>query len=452
MIRGQRTAGLAILAIVLLIGSVFVMMTAGAGDRVLMGERQASRAQYHRRTNYAAYGCMQLALDKLTSDLTYSIDPVESGIVPNDQELTYELSIYNNYLGNFTNPAPDGRWVPKYMVYIKAKCDFREYPGKYTSTMFSKGYVGGQASDYAIVGTESVNVTNSTVDSWWIREKEILPYGTRKWLIPSVSGRITTNSIQANGISISGSSVVNASLKWGPSGNEAEVLNITAPAVWNPSGSSYMTKAASTFPVRVPRFHPPRDPKFATDDYLAVPNDVIYPKDFKSLAIINTNATLMMPPDLDIVSHPNLNKFYVANNITIANSTVTLTGATASIPCDIYVGRGVSAINSTINWANTPSPNLPPNTPGTPHPSAAALTSQEILGPRTMRIFFVGSGAPKFKDCNFYASNSTMSLHAAGKAMTVSLTNNTILWGGVKGFEVKLQDSTIHYHRVFTDD
>lgn len=54
-------------------------------------------------------------------------------------------------------------------MVIKAKCDFGEYPGKYTSTLFSKGYVGGQASDYAIVGTESVNVTNSTVDSWWIR-------------------------------------------------------------------------------------------------------------------------------------------------------------------------------------------------------------------------------------------------------------------------------------------
>lgn len=451
MNRGQRAAGFALLAFVILIGSVFVMMSAGAGDRVLMGERQASRAQYHKRTNYAAYGCMQLALDKLTTDLTYSLDPTESGIVPNDPELSYELSIYNNYLGTYSNPAPDGRWVPKYMVYIKAKCDFREYPGKYTSTIFSKGYVGGQASDYAIVGTEQVTLVNGTVDSWWIREKDVPPYGTRKWLLPSVSGRITTNSIQDNGILIYGpDSVVNASLKWGPSGNEASVLNITDSAQWNPSGSSYMTKAASTFPVRVPRFHPPRDPKTAVADYVANPVDNIPPGDYRSLNIINASVNLTMPPSLP--SPPNENKFYVANNVTIVNSTVNLLGARADIPCDIYIGKGFNAINSQINWSNTPSQNLPPNKPNTPHPAAAGLITQELLGPRTLRIFFVGSGAPKFKDCDFSASNCTMSLHAAGKAMRVVLKDRTILWGGVKGHQVTVANSTIHYHRVFSDD
>lgn len=450
MYRVQRAAGMALVALVLLIASVFMLMSAGAGDTVLMGQKQASRAQYARRTNYAAYGAMQMALDKLTSDLTYGIDPAEVGQVPGDPELVYELSIYNNYLGNFTNPAPDGRWVPKYMVYIKAKCDFRAYPGKYTSTLFSKGYVGGQASDYAIVGTESVNVTNSLVDSWWINQRDIPPYGNRRWLLPSVSGRITTNSIHADGLVLAGNTSVNASLKWGPSGNEATVLKVLDTAVWNPGGSTYLTKGASTFPVRVPRYHPPRDPKGATSDLVSTTPGPIPPGDYRSLTILNnSSANLTMPASLP--NPPYDNKYYVATNVTIVNSTVNLVGATGAIPCDIYIGRGFSATNSTINWANAPSPNLPPDKPGTPHPSHDALGQQELLGPRTMRIFFVGSGAPKFTDCDFVADNCKMSLHASGKAMRVLLRNGTILWGGVKGFKVTLTDSILHYHRVFTD-
>ncbi len=437
---------MALVALVLLIASVFVMMTAGAGDTVLMGQKQASRAQYVRRTNYAAYGAMQMALDKLTSDLTYSIDPSEVGVVQGDPELNYELSIYNNYLGTYANPAPDGRWVPKYMVYIKAKCDFRAYPGKYTSTVFSKGYVGGQASDYAVLGTESVTLVNSTVDSWWIRQ---LGMSGNRFLLPSVSGRILTNSIHANGLSISGNSVVNASLKWGPSGDEATVLNITSPAVWNPGSSTFITKTASTFPARVPRFHPPRDPKNATSDIVATAPMDIAPGDYRSLSVLNTTVNFTLPASLP--SPPNENKYYVANNVTIINSAVNLVGAKGDVPCDLYIGKGFNAVNSTINWANALSPNLPPNKPNVPAVPSADLDSRELLGPRTMRIFFVGSGAPKFKDCNFHANNSKMSLHASGKAMQVLLENGSIVWGGFKGFKLTATDSIIHYHRVFTD-
>ena len=265
-----------------------------------------------------------------------------------------------------------------------------------------------------------------------------------------MSGRITTNSIQANGLTLAGNSSVNASLKWGPSGLEGTVLNITDTAVWNPGASTYLTKGPSTFPVRVPRYHPPRDPKNATLDKVCSVPENLMPGDYKSLTILNNSSANFTVP-VSLPSPPNQNKYYVANNVTIVNSTVNLVGASGAVPCDIYIGKGFTATNSTINWSNTPSPNLPPDKPNTPHPTHAGLGQQEQMGPRTLRVFFVGSGAPKFKECDFIADNSKMSLHASGKAMRVLLKNDSILWGGVKGFQVTVANSTIHYHRVFDD-
>ena len=456
---------MALVALVLLIASVFMMMTAGAGDSVAMGQKQASRAQYNRRTNYAAYGAMQMALDKLTTDLTYSIDPTEVGIVPGDPELSYELSIYNNYQGPFSNPAPDGRYVPQYMVYIKAKSDFRAYPGKFTSTLFSKAYVGGQASDYAIVGTDSVDIENSVVDAFYVYRTG----GGVYKLVATQRGRISTNSIKANSLAIWGNSMVNCSLKWGPYGNEATVLNVSAPAAWNPTGETLITKAAAASPIRVPRFHPPRDPKGSEPGAFANPGgDMVFanapgpyslaPGDYRSLTVMNTTLNMALPAALPNL--PNNNKYYVANNVTIINATVNVAPANGAIPCDLYIGKGLNVVNSYVNYANVLSPNIPTAPPPAypaayvnstlnPPPTSAYVQAQELLGSRTMRVFFVGSGAPKFKDCDFVANNSTMSLHASGKAMRVQLLNKTTLWGGVKGFRVKLTDSFLHYHRVF---
>jgi len=451
---------MALVALVLLIASVFVLMTAGVGDVVVMGQKQASRAQFNRRTNYAAYGAMQMALDKLTTDLNYSIDPPEVGDVANDPELVYELAIYNNYNGSFTNPAPDGRWVPKYMVYIRAKADFRAYPGQFTTTLFSKAYVGANASDYAIVGSDNVDIENSIVDAWWVQKDP----STR--LYPSSAGRITTNSIEGNCLSIYGNSVVNTSLKWGPFGDEAVCLNLSAPATWNPANNTYINKAAATYPARVARYHPPRDPKNAAtggDIVITSPSNLVA-GDYRSLSVTNTTLNLTLPasplsPPLTLSPY-NDNRYYFSEHVTIINSTVNLVNESAQMPADIYVGKKFEVTGSNVNWENAPSQNIPAyaappltpvvNQPLLPSaPPVAHLTQQEIAGPRTMRVFFVGSGAPKFKDCDFISNNSHMALHACGKAMKVQLLDNSILWGGVKGFRVKVKDSYLHYQRVY---
>lgn len=444
-IRTRKATGMALVALVLLIASVFMMMTAGAGDAVLQGERFASRTHFKRRTNYAAYGCMQVALDKLSGNLTYSMDPPEVGFVSGDPELVYELGIYNNYLGAAATIAPDGMKIPPAMVYIKAKSDFRDYPGKYTTTVYSKAYVGGLAANFGIVGTDHVDIENSVVDSWYIKNP-----GSGHKLYRSTAGRVFTNSIQTSGLAVWSSSpancAVNCNLACGPYGSVASVINVTAPAVQDAA----CTRTAQFTPVRVPRFHPPRDPKFATADKIYMtPGTYSLPVgDYASLAV-GAGVTLHLSPG----------KYFFANTVNITDGVLDCPGVTGAVPCDIYIGKEFNATRATINWDHALVPTkseFPPNfVPVAPYvplfPSANSgwLSAEEVKGPRTMRVIFVGSGAPNFKDCFFKSDNSYMALFATGKAMKAELKNNTVLWGGLKGFSVKMQNSALHYHRVW---
>jgi hypothetical protein len=123
------------------------------------------------------------------------------------------------------------------------------------------------------------------------------------------------------------------------------------------------------------------------------------------------------------------------------------------------VGANVTITNSAVNWENrlgSTDPALYPVstvlTTGNPADvppvlDSTALGQQAVLGPRTLRVFFVGSGAPRYKDSTFTASNSKVSLHAAGKAMKVELLAGTEMWGGFKGARFKAENSILHYHR-----
>jgi len=428
--KGKERAGMGLIALILLVTSVFVLMTAGAGDLLNTSLHQASRAQSNRRTSYCSYAIMQRALDKLSSNvpssLLYSVDPAESGTWSEDPELIYTLTIYNNYNGTFSNPAPDGRFVPPYMVYIKVKSDYRDYPGRYTSTLFSKAYVGGQASNFAVVGTEKVTIENSVVDAWYVKKT-----GAGHTLTKSSVGRVVTNSVRPNYLNIGGTSNVDANVFWGPYGAPT-VLNVTLPAVINAA----RTQQAAPSPTRVPRFHPPMNPGVGAQPpqtFTTTPGGPLTPGNYKSLTVVGPGTTLNLTSG----------EYYFADNITITNATLAIPGVTGAAPCDIYVGKSFTAVNSKINWANT----LKTIAPDPP----ADLSLQATLGPRTLRLFYVGSGAPNFKDCQLTATNSTMSLHAAGKAMKVDLLDGTILWGGLKGFEINLKNSELHYHRVAAD-
>lgn len=466
----RHRIGLALVALVLLIASVFVLMTAGVGDTLHMGLQQASRAQYNRRTNYAAYGMMQMALDRLSTDLNYAIEPAETGTVVNDQELSYELYIKNNYAGAAPVLADDGKEVPRFMVYIRSKSDFRAYPGRYTSTLFSKAYVGGDATDYAVLGTGKVELVDSVVWAWWVKPPGILQ--------PGKSGRITTNGVQTDTLVIGGNPAntsVNCSLKWGRGGDEAQVMAASLPTlstVWNTSGDSLITKQATTvYQPRVPRFHPPRNPIGAAGNIASfvnmapgqrlpwsapgAPINTLAPGDYESLTVWNTTLALTVPTTLPCP--PNENKYYFAGNVSIINATIDLVGESGGVPADIYVGEKFEVINSHVNWEHALSRNLPPNPPApipinlptVPAPLAAQVSAEAYEGPRTLRVFFVGSGKPKGYQCNFTATNSSMALHACGKAMEADLKDNSVLWGGLKGFKVKAEKSHIHFQRVW---
>ncbi|MBX3169480.1 MAG: hypothetical protein KF760_18915 [Candidatus Eremiobacteraeota bacterium] len=434
--KPQDKTGMALVALVLLITSVFVLMTAGAGELLNTSMRQASRAQSNRRTNYCSYAIMQRALDKLSTNLLYSVDPAESGAWETDPELVYQLTIYNNYAGTFSNPAPDGRYVPPYMVYIKVKADYRDYPGRFTSSLFSKAYVGGQACNFAIVGTEKVTITDSVVDAWYIRAP-VDPAGTYT-LTRSGQGRVVTNSIQPNHLNIGGASWVNANVYWGPTGlgpsGPGSVLNVTSTvATPIPSGR---TQAPATSPTRVPRYHPPANPTLGSmeDKVYGAGTASLAPGAYKSLSV--TGGNLNLAPG----------EYYFANNITLTNANVTVPAVSGAHPCDIYLGKTFTATHSSVNWDHTLK-TVSPEAPLAP----ATLADQAQKGPRTMRVFFVGSGAPNFKDCKFIVEqNSKVALHASGKAMRVKLTDS-VMWGGVKGYEVVLENSQLYYHRVMFD-
>lgn len=422
-----------LVAVILLIAGAFMLMTAGAGDRIHMGMKQSNRSQSNRRTGYAAYGLVQLAVDKLSDDMNYAIDPVETGVVADDPELIYELGIYNNYSGTATITAPDGTPVPRYMVYIRAKADYRDYPGRYTSVMYSKAYVGSQGTNYPIVGTKSVTISNSTVDGKVVAA--VAPWNIPK-LYDITSARIATNSVDAGAITINGTSAVNCSIRYGPYGNPS-VVNLVPPAVINAS----CTVSVAPWPTRVPRFHPPRNPVGATTDLVYTGSANIPPGDYHSL-----NVTGAGPGATTINLNPG--QYYFATNVSFTNCTVSVPGVTGSNPCDIYVGESFHATNSQINWEQTMKPVASSIPPGVPHDTTTLRARQENGGPRTMRVLFVGSGAPKFNNCSFLADNCKMALFGCGKAMTVELRNGTICWGGFKGFEFTIKDSELHYHYV----
>lgn len=441
MRRSRRTFGFAVVALVLVIAFMFVLMTAGTGDTVNLGLRNATRGTMERRTNYGAYGALQLGLDELNRNYTYSCD-THSASVPGDPELVFDLRICNNYDSSLTPNPPVGVSgpVPDKMVYIEAKCDLRDYIGQYTTTVYSKAALGRYESKSTIVGTDQVTITNSTVDAYYV---DSATNALRLWL----KGVIQTNSVQDGGIRLAGPhTFIKSGMVWGPKGQPTVIDNPGPPDVtWtsDPTGNAI----ESTGVHRVPRFRPPTDPTAALGPGGTVANygvpTSITPANFKSLSVNGTSLTVAQ------------GEYFIAGNLTLTNSELILSGATGAAPCDIYVGGNVTIDNSQVNWANRlgqADPAAYPNLLVAPAPGALGpvqLGQQAVLGPRTLRVFFVGSGAPRYKDSTFIArNNSKLSLVAAGKAMKVELRSGTEAWGGFKGAQVLMENSMLHYHKV----
>ncbi|MBT9582207.1 hypothetical protein IV102_02590 [bacterium] len=408
--------GLTAVALVLTVGASFMLMTAGAGDSVILGLKHASRASFMSRTHYAAYGAMQSSLDKLNLDYNYACDDIGNKTpVENDPDLVSGVSIYNNSAGASSTVAPDGATIPPKMSYIKVEADFKEYPGKFKTTFTSRAYIGSFQSDTMILASQNIALSNTTVDSSGVSDKNIY-YPSLK------SARIITNSISPNSILIQGDAApeVKANLRWGPGGDEATCVNIVAPAFL----TTGMSKAALTFPARVARFRPFANPKYASDDGAAddrilTANGSLPKGQYRNFSATNCNVTLES------------GQYYVANDINFTNANITIPGVTAANHCALYVGRNINITNSTVNWDNI-----------------VTSAAQKELGPRTLYVYFVGSGRPRTYDNTLTISqNSQVSLHAAGKAMTVNVTNSSV-WGGFKGYQFFAESSNLHYHRA----
>jgi hypothetical protein len=438
----KRRSGFAMLAMVILIAAAFALMTMSTTDSVTLGLQHAAKTSTERRTSYGAYGAVQLAIDELSTNPNYACD-VNNVTVAADPEMVYCLRIVNNYTGALSpNPTTDGIKVPTGMAYIEARCDLRDYIGKYTNKVFSKAYLGNYESNYCVVGTDQVTIVNSTIDAYFVRGS-----GTYT-LRPSGANRIATNSVQAGGLSLAGPNTkIDASLYWGPSGPATVVSNPGPPAV-TVNTTSPRVQGQLTGPVRVPRYRPPRDPSDALAPTGVVSNIItsttLGPANYKAVNV--TGATLTLQAG----------EYFIAKNLDLTNCNVELSGVSAGAPCDLYVGGNVTINNSNVNWANRLGSSDPAVYPtmmtGRPGDvplvlDSAALGAQAVLGPRTMRIFFVGSGAPRFKDGTFIANNSRVCLHAAGKAMKVELSNGTEMWGGFKGSRFSCVNSTLHYHK-----
>jgi hypothetical protein len=413
--RNERL-GLTAVALVLTVGASFMLMTAGAGDSVLLGLQHASRASFMSRTHYAAYGAMQSSLDKLNLDYNYACDDIANKQpVDNDPDLVSGVSIFNNSAGAASIAAPDGATIPAKMSYIKVEADFKEYPGKYKTTFTSRAYIGSFQTDTMVLASQNIVLSNTTVDAAGVSSTGTY-YPTLK------SARIVTNSISPNSITIRGDSApeVKAHLRWGPGGDEATVVNISAPAFV----TTGLSKAALSFPARVARFRPYSNPKFATDDGAADDrilnsNGSLAKGQYRNFSATNCNITL----------EPG--QYYVAQDMNFTNANITVPGVTGANNCAIYVGRNVNITNSTVNWDN-----------------AMTSAAQANLGPRTFYIYFVGSGRPRTYDNTLtIAQNSQVSLHAAGKAMTVNVTDSSV-WGGFKGYQFFAENSNLHYHRT----
>ncbi|MFN8609003.1 MAG: hypothetical protein U0931_15825 [Vulcanimicrobiota bacterium] len=439
--------GFAVVALVLVIAFMFVLMTAGTTDSVNLGLRNTTRGTLERRTNYGAYGAMQLALDELNTYYPYGCD-THGAPVPGDPELVFDLRVCNNYDGMLAPNPPSGvsSAIPNGMVYIEAKCDLRDYIGQYTTKIYSKAALGNYTSNTTIIGTEQVTITNSTVDGYSIPVS-----GTSGTLKPYNGGSIVTNSVVPGGITLAGpNTVIKAGLHWGPRGPASVITNPGPPGVtWTSNPAGYATAQDPT-PSRVPRFRPPRDPSDALAPTGTVKNinapETLDPLNYKSISVTGTTLTL------------NQGQYFVAGNFTVTNSEVICAGATGALPCDIYVGGNVTITNSKVNWANRLGSSDPAVYPtmmtGAPGDSplvldANTLGQQATLGPRTLRIFFVGSGAPRYKDCTFIAqNNSKISLVAAGKAMKAELLSGTEAWGSFKGARFLATNAVLHFHRT----
>lgn len=444
--RARGPLGFAVVALVLVIAFMFVLMTAGTTDSVNLGLRNTTRGTLERRTNYGAYGAMQLALDELNTFYAYSCD-THGASVPGDPELVFDLRICNNYNDDLSPNPPVGvnSAIPKGMVYIEAKCDLRDYIGQYTTKVYSKAALGIYTSKTTVVGTDQVTITNSTVDGY-----SVAVSGGAATLKEYLGGTVLTNSVLPGGLTMTGpATVVKAGLHWGPKGPPSVISNPGPPGVtWtsNPPGNA--TETNTTY--RVPRFRPPRDPSDALGPAGIVANFTtpgsISQGNFKSISV--TGTTLSMSKG----------QYFVAGNLTVTNSEIKFPDATGTEPCDIYVGGNVTITNSKVNWDNRLGSSDPAVYPtmmtGAPGDvplvlSAGQLADQAILGPRTVRVFFVGSGAPRYKDCTFIAqNNSKISLVAAGKAMKVELLSGTEAWGGFKGARFLATNAILHYHKV----
>ncbi|MBI3926784.1 MAG: hypothetical protein HY319_14685 [Armatimonadetes bacterium] len=419
MNEGKVRKGIAALALVLLIATTFALMTAAVGTLVTERNRKATEAGYDLRCRYAAYSAVQYALHKLNGDPRY--DPGEELTdVPliGDPSITWSLRIYNNYEGSFANPTPNGVTVPSGMVFIEAQGDVAGRPGIWSAGMSSLGWRGDWMFRHAAIGTRQVTLSNgsetnsyrTSAGSMTVKDKD------RR-------GTVLTNSIQPGGLTVDASSVKGYAVI-GPMGEPATVITAVNGGEILPTLEPAPSIRVNTGVRRVPRYIPPYNPTSATTVLDYTGGDHTVPPDAYA-SITADGGTLRFQAGV----------YYVKDRLTVKG------GARVELDplqnqdnfTSIYVGEKVellqgSCINETLGKAKVAGG----GTPG---------------GPMTLRFFFVGTGVPGFSELELDMDNSQGWFVASGKNLQVKLTNNSTLWGAVKGATATLDGSRIHYDK-----
>lgn len=400
----MQKRGLAALAFVLLIGAVFFMMTAAVSTSVTQKQSVASFGNLKQRCRYAAYTGLQEALARMTADLNYTGVSLDNP-VPGDPEALFDLEVYNNYFGTFVNPAPDGVVVPNKEVYIKTKGHLAASvtTRNITVGMATLGFVGENHFNGAGVGTRGVTVINSRTDSYRSSSGKPSKY-PYEWGCLWTNG--TKNAMILNNADIRGYVMT------GPFSDLSQ--SIVKTGTTTISGNSKAVEAANTSIKRVPKYRPPFHPRDAVAVQAVNGSPLSFtPRGWRNLTIENSATVTLAPGD-----------YYISGKLTVrTNGKIVLAaGATKTNPVTLYVGEGVEIASAFVN-------DIP----------------VKSAGPGALRILFVGNGRPG-APLALTMTDSKGTFIAAGKGLEANLTRSE-LWGSIKGLELRLVDSKVHYDK-----
>jgi hypothetical protein len=408
--------GFAAIAVVLLFASIFALMSAGVGSSVTLGLRNANRINIQKRVRYASYGALQYSIDQLNQNNNWNAGIPANTAVPGDPALVYNVTVYNNFNGTSVLIAPDGSSIPTKMVYILCNADLASEPGLYTGGLASMGFIGTWQFDHAALGTTSIAMDHSITDSYEyaVSNSSFTPNPT-----DSQQGHLATNGL-TSAIALT-QSVVNGGAWVGPGAVPSTAV------VSDTAGEPIRGINVSHSLYLVPRFCPPFYPGNATSDQaFNGQSTTLAPGGYNSLKLTGGSVLTLTQGD-----------YYFASNVIIDNSKIMVDStANQTYPCSLYVGRSLLLTNNAqINMDRAPDTSSSTSNP---------LYVNSYNGPLSLRVFFVGNGAPNSTLDLSMNSNSQACLVAAGKAMQVDMTN-AVLWGAVRGATVKMNTSSIHY-------